>query len=87
MRSVTTTPPRLVRHTLPLLLVVAAMLFPTSLLGRYGSVPIALTLYGMVNVIAVLLLLWRAPRRRGFPTGHRTGGPDDGAARRHTGPA
>jgi hypothetical protein len=50
MRSVTTTHPRLLRHTLPLLLVVAAMPFPTSLLGRYASVPIALALYG-VNVL------------------------------------
>jgi len=58
MRSVTTTHPKLVRHTMPLLLVVAAMPFPTSLLGRYGSVPIALALYGVVNVLAVLLLLW-----------------------------
>jgi hypothetical protein len=58
MRSVTTTHPRLLRHTLPLLLVVAAMPFPTSLLGRYASVPIALALYGVVNVLAVLLLLW-----------------------------
>jgi uncharacterized membrane protein len=58
MRSVTTTHPRLLRHTLPLLLVVAAMPFPTSLLGRYASVPIALALYSVVNVLAVLLLLW-----------------------------
>jgi uncharacterized membrane protein len=59
MRSVTTTHPRLLRHTLPLLLVVAAMPFPTSLLGRYGSVPIALALYGVVNVLAGLLLWLR----------------------------
>jgi hypothetical protein len=32
---------------------------PTSLLGRYGLVPIALALYGEVNVLAVLLLWLR----------------------------
>ncbi|MFL6150390.1 MAG: TMEM175 family protein [Pseudonocardiaceae bacterium] len=70
MRSVTTTHPRLLRHTMPLLLVVAAMPFPTSLLGRYASVPIALALYGVVNVLAVLWLRhddrWRCA---GAPSG------------------
>jgi hypothetical protein len=72
MRSVTTTHPRLLRHTLPLLLVVAAMPFPTSLLGRYASVPIALALYGVVSVLAVLLLWLRHDDRwrcAGAPSG------------------
>jgi hypothetical protein len=41
MRSVVMTRPALIRDTLALLLLVAAMPFPASLLGRYGSEPIA----------------------------------------------
>jgi uncharacterized membrane protein len=52
MRSVVTLHPVMVRDTLVLLLVVAAMPFFTSLLGRYGSVPIALALYAGANVIS-----------------------------------
>jgi uncharacterized membrane protein len=52
MRSVVTLHPVMVRDTLVLLLIVAAMPFFTSLLGRYGSVPIALALYAGANAIS-----------------------------------
>jgi len=57
MRSVVTTHPRLIRHTIFLLLIVAAMPFLASLLGQYGGTPIALALYGAFNAAAVLTLL------------------------------
>jgi uncharacterized membrane protein len=57
MRSVVAIHPKLIRDTILLLLVVAAMPFPTSLLGTYGSLPFALTLYGAFNIAAVLLLM------------------------------
>jgi uncharacterized membrane protein len=57
MRSVVTIRPRLIRHTIFLLLVVAAMPFLASLLGQYGGTPIALALYGAFNAVAVLTLL------------------------------
>ena len=57
MRSVVTTHPALIRDTLALLLLVAAMPFPNSLLGRYGSEPIALAIYGGVNALATLSLI------------------------------
>jgi uncharacterized membrane protein len=57
MRSVVTTHPRLIRHTIFLLLVVAAMPFLAGLLGQYGGTPIALALYGAFNAVAVLTLL------------------------------
>jgi uncharacterized membrane protein len=57
MRSVVIIHPVLIRHTLFLLVIVAAMPFPTSLLGRYGSQPISLTIYGAVNVLAVVTLM------------------------------
>jgi uncharacterized membrane protein len=57
MRSVVTTHPRLIRHTIFLLLIVAAMPFLASLLGQYGGTPIALALYGAFNAVAVLTLL------------------------------
>jgi uncharacterized membrane protein len=57
MRSVVTTHPALIRDTLALLLLVAAMPFPASLLGRYGSEPIALAVYGGVNALATLSLI------------------------------
>ncbi len=58
MRSVTATHPRLMVHTLPLLLLVAALPFPSSLLARYASEPTSLVIYGLVNVAASLILLW-----------------------------
>lgn len=57
MRSVVKTHPFLIRDTLALLLVVAAMPFPASMLGRYGSEPISLAIYGGVNALAALSLL------------------------------
>ena len=57
MRHVTIIHPVLVRDTLVLLFIVAAMPFPTSLLGRYGSQPISLVIYGATNAVAVLTLM------------------------------
>jgi uncharacterized membrane protein len=57
MRAVATWHPALIRDTLVLLLAVAAMPFPASLLGRYASEPITLSLYGAVNAIATLSLI------------------------------
>ena len=57
MRSVTVFNPSLVRDTIFLLLIVAAMPFPTSLLGRYGGTPFALALYGAVSALATLTLI------------------------------
>jgi uncharacterized membrane protein len=57
MRSVVTTDPALIRDTLTLLLLVAAMPFPASLLGRYGSESISLAVYGAVNALATLTLI------------------------------
>ena len=56
MRSVVTTHPALIRDTLALLLVVAVMPFPASMLGRYGGQPIALALYGAVSALGTLSL-------------------------------
>jgi uncharacterized membrane protein len=58
MRSVTSTHPRLVWHTLRLLLVVAALPFPSSLLAEYASRPISLAVYGGVNAVAAGLIVW-----------------------------
>ena len=57
MKSVVAVPPRLVRDTLILLLIVAAVPFPTSLLAQYGGVPIALALYGVFGALASLVLI------------------------------
>ena len=57
LRSVTVFHPHLVRDTVFLLLLVAAMPFPASLLGQYGSTPFALALYGAFNALATLALL------------------------------
>jgi len=57
MRSVITVHPALIRDTLLLLLIVAAMPFPSALLGTYGSFPIALALYGATNIVATVLLM------------------------------
>jgi uncharacterized membrane protein len=57
LRSVVTTHPALIRDTLMLLVTIAAMPFPASLLGRYGGEPIALALYGAVNALATLSLM------------------------------
>jgi uncharacterized membrane protein len=57
MRSVVAFNPALVRDTLFLLLIVAALPFPTSLLGKYGGTPFALALYGAINALAQLALI------------------------------
>ncbi len=58
MRSVVASHPKLLQHTLPLLLLVAALPFPAGLLANYGaSAPLALAIYGAVNALASLLLL------------------------------
>jgi uncharacterized membrane protein len=57
MRSVVAIHPDLIRDTLLLLFVVAAMPFPASLLGNYGSTPFSLVLYGATNVIALTILM------------------------------
>jgi uncharacterized membrane protein len=71
LRSTTVISQGLIRDTVFLLLIVAAMPFPTSLLGRYGSTPFALALYGAINVLAqaaVLALTYEV--RRCDPSGH-----------------
>jgi uncharacterized membrane protein len=70
MRSVVTTHPRLIRHTMFLLLIVAAMPFLASLLGQYGGTPIALALYGAFNAAAVLTLLVLRRDIEHFRLGH-----------------
>ena len=57
MRSVVTFDPSLVRDTIFLLLLVAAMPFPASLLGQYGGTPFAVALYGAFNALATLALI------------------------------
>jgi uncharacterized membrane protein len=57
MRSVTAFNLNLVRDTVFLLLIVAALPFPTSLLGKYGGTPFALALYGAINALAQLALI------------------------------
>jgi uncharacterized membrane protein len=57
MRSVVVFTPNLVRDTVFLLLIVAVMPFPTSLLSQYGGTPFALALYGAINALATLALI------------------------------
>ncbi|MDQ2839128.1 MAG: TMEM175 family protein [Actinomycetota bacterium] len=57
MRSVVRVHPVLVRDTLFLLVLISAMPFPASLLGRYGGLPISLALYGAFNALATLALM------------------------------
>jgi uncharacterized membrane protein len=57
LRSVTVAHPALIRDTLILLFVVAAMPFPASLLGSYGGLPISLALYGAANVVAMVAVM------------------------------
>jgi uncharacterized membrane protein len=74
MRSVTTAHPILIRDTLMLLLLVAVMPFPASLLGRYGGEPISLAVYGGVNALAtatIILMRWDVERYTCRPVRHR----------------
>jgi uncharacterized membrane protein len=57
MRAVTTIDTRLISHTLPLLLMVAALPFPASVLATYGDLPTALAFYSAFNVVANLALI------------------------------
>lgn len=57
LRSVQAFHEDLARDSMFLLLFVAAMPFPTSLLGHYGSHPISIALYGAVNAAATLSLI------------------------------
>jgi uncharacterized membrane protein len=57
MRAVVTLPTGLAGSTLTLLLLVAALPFPASVLGNYGSEPSALVFYSAFNIAAHLALL------------------------------
>jgi uncharacterized membrane protein len=57
MRAATTIDTRLISHTLPLLLLVAALPFPASVLATYGDLPTALAFYSAFNVVANLALI------------------------------
>ncbi len=57
MRAVTALDRRMVARTLTVLLLVAALPFPASVLGTYGGQPSALALYSAFNVVANLALL------------------------------
>jgi TMEM175 potassium channel family protein len=57
MRSVTSVDGRLISHTLPLLLLVAALPFPASVLANYGDLPTALAFYAAFNIVASLALI------------------------------
>jgi uncharacterized membrane protein len=57
MRTVTVADARLIGHTLPLLLMVAALPFPASVLASYGALPTALAFYCAFNVVANLALV------------------------------
>jgi uncharacterized membrane protein len=57
MRSVVAIHPALIRDTMFLLLLVAAMPFPASLLGEHGSEPTSLAVYGAINALATLTLI------------------------------
>lgn len=57
MRYVTTAHPVLVRDTLFLLLIVAVMPFPASLLAHYASTPLALAVYGALSALASCILI------------------------------
>jgi uncharacterized membrane protein len=57
MRAVTTIDSRLVSHTLPLLLLVAALPFPASVLATHGGLPTGLAFYSAFNVVANIALL------------------------------
>jgi uncharacterized membrane protein len=57
MRSVGVFDRTLVRDTIFLLLIVAALPFPTSVLGKYGGTGFAVALYGAFNALATLALI------------------------------
>ena len=57
MRTVTEAPPPLIFATLRMLFLIAALPFPASLLGNYGSTPIALAIYGAFNALTILVMM------------------------------
>jgi uncharacterized membrane protein len=57
MRAVTTIDARLISHTVPLLLLVAALPFPASVLATHGDLPTGLAFYSAFNVVATLVLI------------------------------
>ncbi len=57
MRTVERIDRRLISHTLPVLLLVAALPFPASVLATNGDLPSALAFYSAFNVVASLALL------------------------------
>jgi uncharacterized membrane protein len=57
MRVVRTCDGRLISHTLPVLLVVAALPFPASVLATHGDLPSGLAFYSAFNVVANLALV------------------------------
>jgi uncharacterized membrane protein len=57
MRSVSVFDATLARDTAFLLIIVAALPFPTNVLGMYGSTGFALALYGAFNALATLALI------------------------------
>jgi uncharacterized membrane protein len=81
MRSVVVFNSNLVRDTVFLLLIVAALPFPTSLLGQYGGTGFALALYGVFNALATLaLILLTHDVRRCDPAARRAEAPADKTA-------
>jgi uncharacterized membrane protein len=58
LRTIHTVPPELMRATITVLFFIAALPFPASVLGEYGTTPLALAFYGAFNA-AVVLALWR----------------------------
>jgi uncharacterized membrane protein len=82
MRSVTSFTPNLVRDTIFLLLIVAALPFPTSLLGKYGGTPFVLALYGAISALAQLAIIALSyDVRRSDPAGRSAETPADQFAR------
>ena len=57
MRGVTRADGRLVAVTLPVLLLVAALPFPASVLATHGELPTALAFYSAFNIVANLALI------------------------------
>ena len=81
MRSVGVFNQTLVRDTVFLLLIVAALPFPASVLGKYGGTGFAVALYGAFNALATLaLLLLTFDVRRSDPAARKAETPADQAA-------
>ena len=81
MRSVGVFHAHLVRDTVFLLLIVAALPFPTSVLGKYGGTGFAVALYGAFNALATLALILLAyDVRRCDPAARKAETPADEAA-------